>query len=224
MKIRWDGRVAPVALVFLMLITASQNVLAVSGENAPSINSSVNTTSTPTAELVNVEGIWNVSLAGIGITMALNQSGDSIYGRCKFEGAEPWNGILVGSLSGKAVNIAINIAMAASQGNVLVSTQMTGTISNDVLQGSYVTYDSEGKEARGDVTGTMISAYVTDYIPAKVEAAPALAPTLVEQPHAIQQPQPAMVEQDQTKKSKIQDVTELARGINANILPWSYPL
>lgn len=220
MRIKWDVRIGLVALVFLMLITASQNVLAELGENASSNDSIVNATSTPTAELINIVGIWNVSLAGIGITMALNQSGDSIFGRCKFEGAEPWNGVLVGSLSGKAVNIA----MAALQGNVLVSTQMTGAISIDGLQGSYMSYDSEGKEAKGELTGTMISPDVTDYAPAKVRAAPAPASTSAEQLQAVQQPQSTTVEQNQTKKSRINDVTELARGINANILPWSFPL
>lgn len=222
MRIKWDGRigVAAVALVFLLLLTASQNALADFGENASSNDSTVNATSTPTAELVNIAGIWNISLGGIGITMALNQSGDSIFGSCKFEGAKPWNGVLVGSLSGKVVNIA----MAALHGNVLVSTQIAGTISNDALQGSYVSYDSEGIEANGEVTGTMISPDVTGYAPAKVITAPAPASTSAEQPQAALQPQPATLEQNQTKKSRTNDVTELAKGIDANILPRSFPL
>jgi hypothetical protein len=222
MKSKMHGRIGAVevALVFLILITASQNVLADSGENAPSNDSIVNATSTPIPELVNIIGMWNVSLGGIGITMALNQSGDSIFGLCKYEGAEPWNGVLAGSLSGKVVNIA----MAALQGNMLVSTQVTGAISEDVLQGSYVSYDSNGKEAEGEVTGTMINPDVADYAPAKVSAASAPASTSAEQPQAALQPQPATLEQNQTKKSRVNDVTELARGINANILPWSFPL
>jgi hypothetical protein len=220
MKIRWNGRIGLAALIFLTLI-ASHSVLAESGENSPSNDSAANTTSTPTAELVNVVGIWNVSLSGIGITMALNQSGDSIFGMCKFEGATPWNGVLAGSLSGKAANIA----MAALQGNVLVSIQMAGTISDDILQGSYVSYDSAGKVARGEVTGIMISPDVTDYAPAKVTAPLTPASASVEQLQPSQMPQIAVVNQNQTtKKSRINDVTELARGINANILPWSFPL
>lgn len=219
-KIRRKGRIGPAVLVFLMLIIAPHSVLAESGENVPGNNLTANATSTPTAELVSIVGIWNVSLSGIGITMALKQSGDSIFGMCKFEGAEPWNGVLAGSLSGKAANIA----MAALQGNVLVSIQITGTISDADLQGSYVSYDSAGKETKGEVTGTMISPDVTDYAPAKVKEALAPASTSVEQLQSPQQPKPATANQNQTKKSRLNDVTELARGINANILPWSFPL
>ncbi len=220
MRTRWDRRIGVIALVILILITASQNIPADSGENAPTNDSIVNATSAQTSEFFHIQGIWNVSLAGIGITMALNQSGDSIFGLCKFEGAEPWNGALVGSLSGNAVNIA----MAALQGDVLVSTQITGTISNDVLQGSYVSYNGVGKEAKGEVTGTMISPDATDYIPAKVGTAPVPASSSAEQLQAVQQPESPIVEQNPTKKSRISDVTELARSINANILPWSFPL
>ncbi len=70
-------------------------------------------------------------MAGTDLTMALNQSGDSIFGRCKFRGVNPWNGLVAGSLSGKMVNIAV----AAMQGKVLVSTLIIGMISGDSIQG-----------------------------------------------------------------------------------------
>jgi hypothetical protein len=145
-----------------MLVAVFQNVLMASAQN-PSENttpvSEINT-STLAAQLLDVQGMWNISLAETGITAAMNQSGDSIYGRCKFEGAEPWNGVIAGSLSGNSVNMAI----AAMQGKVLVSTDITGTISDDVISGRYVSYDSDGNEASGKVTGTRISPEVADYI------------------------------------------------------------
>jgi hypothetical protein len=64
-----------------------------------------------------------------------------------------------------------NIAIAAMQGEVLVSADITGTTSDDVLSGRYVSYDSDRNEARGKVTGTRINPDVADYTPVKVEAA-----------------------------------------------------
>ena len=224
MRIRY---VCQLVLLTLMLVTAFQNVLTasaqISSENTNQVSG--NNTSTPTAQL-NIQGIWNVSLGGTGITAAVNQSGDSIYGMCKFEGAEPWNGIIAGLLSGNSINVAI----AAMQGEVLVSTDITGTISDDVLSGHYVSYDSNGNEANGEVTGTRISPDVADYTPVKIEAeaaaepAPASTPAVVQQPQAVQLAQPSAAQDNQPTKSRVKDVTELARGINPDVLPWSFPL
>jgi hypothetical protein len=219
MRISLDGRTCVIALAFLILITAAPTVPADSGENGAS-DDKANATSTPTAEFVNMAGIWNVSLAGMSITLALNQSGDSIYGMCKFEGLKPWNGVFAGSVNGKAVNIA----MAALQGDVLVSTLITGTISGYALQGSYVSYDSEGTQGYGQVTGIMISPDVTDYAPAQVSEVPLQGSTSEGEVQEVQQPQLTVGSQSQAEKSKMNDVTKLARGINANILPSSFPL
>ena len=211
-----------------MLVVVFQNVLTASAQNSSENTTSVseNNTSTPAAQLLNVQGIWSVSLAGTGITGALNQSRDSIYGRCKFEGAEPWNGVIAGSISGNSVNIAI----AAMHGKVLVSTDITGTISDDVLLGRYVSYDSNGNETNGEVTGTRISPDVADYTPVKIKAeataapVPASTPSVIQQPQAVQLTQPSAAQDNKATNSRFKDVTELARGINANILPWSFPL
>jgi hypothetical protein len=213
-----------------MLVAVFQNALTASAQNSSENTTPVseNNTSTPAAQLLNVQGIWNVSLAGTGITVAVNQSGDFIYGRCKFEGAEPWNGVIAGSLSGNSVEIAI----AAMQGKVLVAIDAVGNITDDVLSGRYVSYDSDGNEARGDVTGTRISPDVADYTPVKIKAeaateqapTPIPAPAVVQQPQAVQLAQPNAAQDNQAAKSRVKDVTQLARGINANILPWSFPL
>ncbi|VVB64487.1 Uncharacterised protein [uncultured archaeon] len=218
-------RYAQLVLLALMLVAAFQNILTASAQDSSenTISASDNDTSTPTARL-NIQGIWNVSLAGTGITAALNQSGDSIYGMCKFEGAEPWNGVVAGLLSGNSVNMAI----AAVQGKVLVSTDITGTITDDVLSGRSVSYDSDGNEASGTVTGTRISPDVSDYTPVKVKAAaepaPASTPAVAQQPQPVQLSQPSAVQDNQATSGRFKDVTQMARGINPDVLPSSFPL
>jgi hypothetical protein len=234
LRIKW---IAQVALLLLMLVAAPQSVLA-----APGLNSSENITSTPVnntatptpaVESVGVQGIWKVSLADTEITMALNQSGDTISGRCKFEGAEPWNGVLAGSISGKMANIAL----AAMQGKVLVSTEMIGLISGDTIRGSYTSYDSNGSAAQDTFTATKISPDISGYTPAEIAT---LSPTA--SASAAVQPQPQTVQQTptsvgqqsqtptaigqpyQTPKSKVTDVTQLAKGIDPNIMPRHAPL
>jgi hypothetical protein len=226
LRIRWIGFVA---LLLLMLFMAPLNSLA-----DPRLNSSenisltpVNNTSTPFVEFVGVQGIWRVSMAGTDLTMALNQSGDSIFGRCKFEGADPWNGLVAGSLSGKMVNIAV----AAMQGKVLVSTLIIGMISGDSIQGSYASYDDNGILAKDTFTATKISPDVSSYTPARITASSLSA---AEQPQTVQQtatpigqqPQtPTTIgQQYQTQKSRVTDVTQLAKGIDPNIMPRHAPL
>ena len=226
LRTKWIGQVT---LILLMLVTAPLNALADPGQNS-SENTTltpVNNTSTPSVEFVGVQGIWRVSMAGTDVTMALNQSGDSIFGRCKFEGAEPWNGLVVGSLSGKMVNIAV----AAMQGKVLVSTQMIGMISGDSIQGSYASYDSNGSLAKDTFTATKINPDVSSYTPAKITAS---SPSAAEQSQTVQQaamtigqePQtPTTIgQQYQTQKNRVKDVTQLAKGIDPNIMPRHAPL
>ena len=229
MRIKWIGQVA---LLLLMLVVAPQSVFAAPGLNSSEnlTSTSVNNTSTPTpaVELVGVQGIWKVSLADTEITMALNQSEDIISGRCKFEGAEPWNGVFSGSISGKMANIAV----AAMQGKVLVSREMIGLISGDIIRGSYTSYDSNGSTTIDTFTATKISLDISGYTPAKIAT---LSPTAAaEQPQSVQQTPTTVGQQSQTpttigqpyqaQKSKVTDVTELAKGIDPNIMPRHAPL
>ena len=232
MKIKWIGQIA---LLLLMLVAAPQNVIA-----APGQNSSENITSTPVSdtstplpavEFVGVQGIWKVSLADTEITMALNQSDDTISGRCKFEGAKPWNGVLSGSISGKMANIAV----ATMQGKVLVSSEMIGLIYGDTIRGSYTSYDSNGSAAQDAFTATKISPDISGYTPAEIATLPLTASTsTAEQAQTLQQTPTAVGQQSQTpttigqpyqaQKSKVTDVTELAKGIDPNIMPRHAPL
>jgi hypothetical protein len=206
------------ALVVLISVTVFQNALADLDQNASVNNSSLNNTMTPAAEITGVEGVWKLALANTEITLGLNQSGNFISGRCKFEGDAPWNGVVAGSISGTM----INMALSSLKGKLLAATQITGTISNNALQGSYVSYDSDGKMTQGEVTGTRISPDVSGYVPAELETAPATA--VVQPPQTIQQNQTTIVQQTQVNTRKVQRIEDLAKGIDPNILPRSYPL
>jgi hypothetical protein len=219
LRIKWIGQVA---LLLLMLIVAPQSVLAAPGQNLSEnvTTTPVNNTSmpAPAVELVSVQGIWKVSLADTEITMALNQSDDTISGRCKFEGAKPWNGVLSGSITGKMVNIAV----AAMQGKVLVSRELIGLISGDTIRGSYTSYDSNGSTAIDTFTATKISPDISGYTPAKIATLLPIAAT--EQPQTVQQTPTTIGQPYQAQKSKVTDVTELAKGIDPNIMPRHAPL
>jgi hypothetical protein len=180
---------------------------------------------------VSVQGIWKASMAGTDITMALNQSGESVFGRAKFEGEKPWNGIVSGSLSDKS----IHLSLASMQGDVLASAYLEGTIESDSLTGSYVRSDSSGKAARGDLTATMISSDTSGYTPATVAAAAPVAAPVAEtvseaaaKEESAQQTvnltQSAAEPAAATSQSKFKDVTQLAKGINPDILPRMAPL
>jgi hypothetical protein len=221
LRIRWIGLAG---LLFLMLVTVSQLVLAESGQNTSSNNLSDNialpievNASALASEQVDIQGIWKVSLGNNDITMAINQSDDSIFGNCKFEGDLPWNGVFTGTISGKAVNMAI----AALQGEVLVSTEMNGTVSSDVFQGSYESYDSNGKEVKGELSATKISPDVVGYTPVKIKVAQTV--TTSQASGIVQKNQMSTDQQDQAK-SRIKDVKDLAKGIDPNIMPRSAPL
>lgn len=179
---------------------------------------------------INMQGIWKASMAGTDITIALNQSGESVFGQAKFEGENPWNGIVSGSLSGNL----IHISLAYMQGDVLASAYLGGTIEGDSFTGSYVRSDSSGKAARGDLAATMISPDTSGYTPATVASAAApVAKTVslaadkeesAQQTVNITQSAAEPAATAATSQSKFKDVTQLAKGINPDILPRMAPL
>lgn len=213
-----EMRCSLMVLILLMLPGSVSTVLA---EDAMPVaasleaNESVNATAAPedvTSEAsASIQGIWQFSLAETEITVALNQSGDTVFGQAKFEGADPWNGAVAGSVSGRMVHVA----MAALEGDVLVSTYMTGTVEGDSITGSYVRYDGSGSAARGDLSASRVSSDTSGYTPAVVAASAAAAKAL---------PQPTAQQPANAEKSTFKDVRELAKGIDPNIMPKFAPL
>jgi len=201
------------ALIAIFLVTFGASILPVMAEDASSALG--NQTKTPEI----VQGIWKVSLAGNDVIMALNQSGESLFGLAKFEGDDPWNGAVAGSLSGNE----IYLSLAAIQGDVLASTFMSGTVVEGSIAGAYVRSESSGHAAKGEFAATMISPDTSGYTPAKVNAVETVqeaAPLAQQGANGAQTTeQPAA-----SSTSKFKDVTQLAKGINPNILPRMAPL
>jgi len=201
------------ALVAIFLFAFGASILPVMAEDTSSALE--NQTKTPLI----VQGIWKVSLADIDVIMALNQSGESLFGLAKFEGDNPWNGAVAGSLSGNE----IYLSLAAIQGDVMASTLMSGTVVEGSIAGFYIRSDSSGHAAKGELAATMISPDTSGYTPAKVNAVETVqeAAPLSQQGSNVAQTteQPAS-----SSTSKFKDVTQLAKGINPNILPRMAPL
>ncbi len=170
-----------------------------------------------TAAPPSVQGIWKVSTASMEITMALNQSGESLFGLAKFEGDLPWNGAVAGSLSGDEVHLSL----AAMPGSVLTSTYLSGTVEGDSMTGSYVRSDSNGNAARGQFTAAMINPDTSAYTPAVVEPIQEPAPPEQQSPPPVTGDEQSTSPEQPTvqEKSKFRDVTQLARQIDPNILP-----
>lgn len=167
---------------------------------------------------VSAEGTWKLSLAGTDILMALNQSGENIIGHARSEGDSKLAGVITGFLSGNAVSISV----AAIQGEALISAQLSGTIESDIMQGSYILSDSNGKEARGELAATMISPDISNFdpvtfTPVKVDATMNPAPDEDETKNSNEPKTSEPVIQDTS--SRFKDVTVLAKGIDPNIMP-----
>jgi hypothetical protein len=178
---------------------------------------------------MSLQGIWMISLGDGEVVMAVNQSGDTLSGQAKFEGEEPWNGVISGSLSGRAVQIA----MAALQGKVLVSTLMSGMAQDESIEGGYARYDSNGDASKGEFAAAMINPDTADYTPAEIAAAPeiattpeiAVAPEIAPAPaEQVAQPEIEPEPAVRAKSKYFNDVRELAKGIDPNIMPRSAPL
>lgn len=218
------GLMIVISLAFISLGITAQGIAAdtnATANNATANISAPSEVASMPAAPASVQGIWKVSLAGADITMALNQSGDSLFGQCKFEGDTPWNGVVAGSVSGRIVNVA----MAALEGKVLVSTDINGTITDDSIKGDYVRSDSDGLAAKGDMSAVKIGSDPSAYTPAKVEAVTqAPSAQTATQANTVQAQQ--LGSQMNTTQpyvtagnSKYYDVTDLAKSIDPMILP-----
>jgi hypothetical protein len=124
----------------------------------------------------NLNYIWSVS--GIEkdvVTMVLNQSGESLSGSAKYEAADenPWNAIVVGSVTGDKADLV----MTALKGASMVSTKMTGTFSGDTITGQFVQSDSSGKTTNGEFSATWINPDTSSYMPAKIEESSSVSST-----------------------------------------------
>ena len=224
MRIRYSGVTFVLLLALLVSVCFGQAQDASTANAGPIANDTANASSTAGADnsthtsdrssSASVQGIWKISLGEKDVVAAINQSGESIFGLAKFEGENPWNGAVAGSLSGNA----ISVSLAAVEAEMLASTYISGTVEGDSMKGNFIRSDSSGRATRGDFTATLISPDTSGYTPAVIQTVSASSSEtpqkIVEQNNATL-PQPALP----VAKSKFKDVTELARGIDPNILP-----
>jgi hypothetical protein len=178
----------------------------------------------PTAS-PSMQGIWKASLGEKEIIMAVNQSTETLFGLAKFEGENPWNAAVAGSFSPNAVSFSL----AVMEGEALASIYISATLEEDTMKGFFIRSDSSGKASRGDFTATMISPDTSIYTPALISPTP--SPIVQTEQVSIEQDNdvPAIEENDKQatvpeSKSRFQDVTDLAKGINPNIMPPMAPL
>ena len=177
----------------------------------------------PAGPGVSVQGIWKATLGEMEIIMAMNQSGESIFGLAKFEGEDPWNAALAGSHSQDDVSLSL----AALQGEETAATYISAALEGDTMEGFFIRSDSSGKASRGNFAAFMISPDTSSYIPAIVPDAPLpAAQTPPESPAVEETESEELPEPDQVQEteSRFQDVTQLAKGINPNIMPRMAPL
>jgi hypothetical protein len=203
-------------MAIILLLTFSAYMSLATAQDSSSLATEENTS----AASVSVQGIWKASLGEKEIVMAVNQSGESFFGLAKFEGDNPWNGALAGSLSQSAVSFSL----AAIEGEALASIYISAALEGDSMKGFFIRSDSSGKASRGDFTAIMISPDTSSYTPAVVTVTP-LPAAQTEQVSTEQKNEtPSEEVSAAVSGSRFKDVTELAKGINPNIMPRMAPL
>lgn len=205
-------------LMAIILLIFSASVSLVSAQDVSSENNTATQYDTSPA-LAGAQGIWKATLGEKEIIIAVNQSAQSLFGLAKFEGDNPWNGAVAGSISANAVSLSL----AALETEALASIYISATLEGETMKGFFVRSDSTGKASRGDFTANMISPDISGYTPVMVTAAPLPADETeqvsteqtTELPVSEESEKPAIAESE----SRFKDVTKLAKGINPDILP-----
>ncbi len=206
-------------LMAILLLTLSASVSLVSAQDVSySDNSSATQYETSTA-FAGAQGIWKATLGEKEIIIAVSQSAQSLFGLAKFEGDNPWNGAVAGSISENAVSFSL----AALESDALASIYIGATLEGETMKGFFVRSDSAGKASKGDFTANMISPDTSGYTPAVTTTAPVQADEKdqvsaeqpAELPSSEENEKPAVAKSE----SRFKDVTKLAKGINPDILP-----
>lgn len=207
------------------------NDTAVTDGAAASVNASVEDTSMPEnakATTGSVKGIWKATLGEKEITIAASQSGQSIFGLAKYEGDRPWNAALAGSINANDVSFAL----AADDEDGISSYFIGATLNGESMDGFFIRSDSSGKASRGKFSAVLINSDTSGYIPVQVEVRSSSAGQ-TENAAVVQKSETAItassnessVVSSATKvSSRFKDVTELAKGIDPNIMPPMAPL
>lgn len=180
-----------------------------------------NETSNVTAEAapLSLQYIWSLSLSsGEQITMALNQSGSELFGSAKYEGAEPWNGVVVGGVNDSSVELVLT----ALKGRTLVPMVLKGSYSEDTITGTYSVYSPTGVVESGKFTAMWINPDTSVYTPAVIAEAAPPAPAAQTNATETEQTTTTTTQPTQLSTRKFFDVTEKKEEIfssPASIIP-----
>jgi hypothetical protein len=191
-------------------------VLQVNMSNQQDLTSTANLTdATNTTTTMNLKYIWSISgIEKDQITIALDQEGNDLFGKAKYEpeNGEPWNGVVAGSVSENRVHLAI----AAMKGKEKVSTVLDGILADGAISGEFF-QASEGRiSGSGEFNAVWINPDLSSYVPAKVnelEPKMPVSSTNVSSPSATNQTD----QQASQPKSRFHDVHQDADRIQTGV-------
>lgn len=134
---------------------------------AGQVDNSMNSSSADVVASAGIQGLWSINLKGTQqLTVALHQSGESLFGSAKSETNKPWNAVVMGDLSGNH----IDLTMASIRDSSLVSLRLTGTVHNKSIKGTFIQADDQGNADMGMFTAILTNPDLSAYAPAKVES------------------------------------------------------
>jgi len=220
----WGLMIRNLGLMAILLLALFASMSLVTASDSSSVENNATTKEDTPAISVNAQGIWKASLGEKDIVMVVNQSAQSLFGQAKFEGDNPWNGAVAGSISANAVSLSL----AAIEGDAPASIYISAILEGEIMKGYFIRSDSNGKASQGDFSATMISPDTSGYVPVVVTASPMSAVPTVQV--STEQTTNSTVGEESEKpasaerETRFKDVTKLAKGINPDILPRMAPL
>ncbi len=118
------------------------------------------------SELPDLEGIWTMNLGSEQVTMMIRQHESRLVGACTGGDSNPWNAVVMGSLDGNEVELRAQ----SLRSGVIVETAITGDITGETINGSFLQGDCLGKVTGGEAAGFKIDPDTSQYSPADVAA------------------------------------------------------
>jgi hypothetical protein len=129
-----------------------------------------------TNSTVGLNYIWAITgLEPSQVIMVLDQENEALYGAAKYEpdNGQPWNAIVIGSISGDDVDLVITPTTVSEQG----SFKMAGIFDapSQSIKGSFFQIDVDRISARGNFEAVWINPDTSSYIPANIQEPKAAA-------------------------------------------------
>ncbi len=118
----------------------------------------------------NLTYIWSITgIENDPVIMALNQEGNDLFGKAKYEpedaNADSWNGAVAGLIMGDQVHLVIT----AMKGTKQVSTLLEGFFAADSISGKFFQTGGDNISSRGEFNAMWINPELSSYTPAIVK-------------------------------------------------------